>query len=556
MAEREVLDPAGPGRRIWQLPVRAHVAALAVVLVALVPLIGTGSSFSADEGAAIVQARSLSRGDGWIVEHPVPEADPAGVAYPLELSQQGSKGTTPFAKHPVYALLLAGADRVAGTTGMVLLSVLGTVAAAALAALLAARIDPGLSRPTLWAAGVASPLLFDGYLVIAHSLGAACAAGAVLAAAVAIERRSRVTALAVAPCVGAAVLLRSEAVFLALGLAVAAAVVGARRGNRVVALLVAAGSIPVAMITRVGERAWIAQIVGTGGGGTGAASPPAESTSFVADQWQAFVITWLRPSYGAAPVVELLLVLVLGALLLGAYAVRRGRPGTGPIVVTAAACAVAAMLLDPTNVVPGLLVACPLVLAGLALLGRAALTTTTARLAAITAGVFALCVLATQYSTGGSGEWGGRYFALALPVILPVLVLAIRQRGSKQFIGALVVCSLALSVMSIGSLRSAHRFGSGLIAAIDRTAGPDRPVLVTTTPLMPRLAWPTFDRQRWLLSQPTEVAALVDRLGAAGIDRFTYVARTEADVALLPPTVTQETSAVYRGWRILVIRTA
>lgn len=555
MAEPEVLDPTASGRRIWHLPLKAHVAALAVVLLALMPLIGTGSSFSADEGAAIVQARSLARGDGWIVEHPVPEADPAGAAYPLELSERGPKGTAPFAKHPVYALLLAGADRVAGTTGMVLLSILGTVAAAAIAALLGARIDPGLARPTLWAAGVASPLLFDGYLVIAHTLGAACAAGAVLAAAVAFERRSRAMALVVAPCVAAAVLLRTEAAFIALGLAVAAVVVGARKGNRVVALLVAVGSVSAALIARIGERAWIGQIVGPGGGGTGAANPRVAS-GFLADRWQAFVITWLRPSYDAAPVVELLLVLMSGALLLGAYAVRRGRPGTAPILVTAAGCAVAALLLDPTNVVPGLLVACPVVVAGLAFAGREALMTPTARLAAVTAAVFGLCVLATQYSTGGSGEWGGRYFALALPVVLPVLVLAIRRRGSKQFIGALMVCSLALSVMSIGAVRSAHRFGSGLIAAIDRTAGPNRPVIVTTTPLMPRLAWPTFDEQRWLLSQPTEVAALVDRLGAAGIDRFTYVARTEADVALLPPTVSQERSAVYRGWRILVVRTS
>jgi len=300
VAELEVLDRTTSGRRIWHLPLRAHVAALAVVLVALVPLIGTGSSFSADEGAAIVQARSLSRGDGWIVEHPVPEADPAGVAYPLELSERGPKGTAPFAKHPVYALLLAGADRVAGNAGMVLLSVLGTVAAAALAALLAARIDPGLARPTLWAAGVASPLLFDGYLVIAHTLGAACAAGAVLAAAVAFERRSRVAALAVAPCVAAAVLLRTEAAFLALGLAMAAVVVGARRGNRFVGGLVAVGSVASALIARMGERAWISQIVGSGGAGTGAASPPVES-GFIADRWQAFVLTWLRPATTPPP---------------------------------------------------------------------------------------------------------------------------------------------------------------------------------------------------------------------------------------------------------------
>lgn len=106
----------GTLRRMWSLPVRAHVAALAVVLLALVPLVGPSASFSTDEGAAIVQAQSLSRGDGWIVEHPVPEVDPDGRHYPLELSERGPRGFVAFGKHPVYVLLLAGADRVGGVT--------------------------------------------------------------------------------------------------------------------------------------------------------------------------------------------------------------------------------------------------------------------------------------------------------------------------------------------------------------------------------------------------------------------------------------------------------
>lgn len=542
--------------RVWSLPLRAHLAALAVVLVALMPVVGTSASFSADEGAAIIQARSLSRGGGWIVEHPVPEADPDGAAYPIELSQGGPKGTAPFAKHPLYALLLAGADRLAGITGMVLLSLLGTVAAAGLAATLAARIEPGLARPTLWAAGVASPLLFDGYLVIAHTLGAACAGGAVLAAAVAFERRSRAAAMAVAPCVAVAVLLRSEAVFLALGLAVAAGVLGRRRGDRVVAGLVAAGSVLAAGAARLGERVWAVEIVGGGSVGAGAARLPSKSSGFISDRWDALVLTGLRPGYDEFPLAELLLLVMVGALVIGAYATRRGRRGVAPMVGVAAGSALAAVLIAPANVVPGILVASPVVLVGLALAGRGALATTTARLAALTAGVFALCVLATQYSVGGSGEWGGRYLAVGLPLALPVLVLAIRRRASRSFVCGLLVCSLALGVMAVGSLRSAHRFGAGLIAAIHEIAGPDRPVLVTTAPLLPRMAWATFDDQRWLLSEQADLPGLVDRLEQAGIERFTFVANSDADVVRLPAALTREASATYGGWQILVFRTS
>jgi len=118
------------------------------------------------------------------------------------------------------------------------------------------------------------------------------------------------------------------------------------------------------------------------------------------------------------------------------------------------------------------------------------------------------------------------------------------------------VCSMAMSVMAVDSIRSTHRFTEGLIAAVDRAAGPDRPVLVTTRALVPRLAWPTFDHQRWLLSRPTDLAALVGRFDAAGITRFTFVAKGDADVALLPPSMTREASTTYGGWQILVLRTS
>jgi hypothetical protein len=181
--------PVAEARRVG-VPLRAHVAALAVVLLALVPVIGTSASFSTDEGAAIVQAKSLARGDGWIVEHPLAEVDHAdGRHYPLELAEWGERGFVPYGKHPLYPLLLAGADRVGGVTAMVLLSVAGTVVAAALAGALARRMDASLAPLAVWVVGIGSPLLFDGFLVMGHTLAAALAAGAVLAAVGAGDQR-------------------------------------------------------------------------------------------------------------------------------------------------------------------------------------------------------------------------------------------------------------------------------------------------------------------------------------------------------------------------------
>ncbi len=573
---RPPTPPPPPGREraaawwqvAWQAPLRAHLAALAVILIALVPLIGTGASFSADEGAAIIQARSLAEGGGWIVEHPFPEADPEGRHYPLELSEQGRDGNAPFAKHPLYALLLAAAEGLGGTAAMVALSLAGTLAAAGVAAALARRIGgPSLARPALWAVGLFSPLLLDGYLVIAHTLGAAAAGAAVLAAVVAVERRSTlIAAVAVPPCIAAAVLLRNEAVFLAVGLGVAAAVVAVRARPRLPALTVAVGSVVVAAVAHVGEGVWTSRLIG------GRATPVADGVattaggSFLRDRIDGFVLTWLTPTYSGRPLVGLALLVMVGAVGYGAWTVRR-RPDEGRrlLVVTAvaAAAAVTATLADPGNVVPGLLVAFPLVVAGLVLVTRDALRPVGARLAAVSAAVFTLGVLATQYSTGGSGEWGGRYFALVIPVAVPVLLLGLdhhRRRlvpamARRATIG-LVVCLLSLTAMAVGSITHIHRFTGRLVdsvaqAAPPASAGTRAPVVITTAPSMPRLAWSTFDSQRWLLTTPADLAALAGRVG-----RFTFVTRDLAtDLPRLDGLLVERASGAAdgSGWQVLVV---
>lgn len=577
---RAVAAPDRPLLRLWHRPRAAHVGALAAVLLVLLPVVGWSASFSADEGAAIIQARSLARGDGWIVEHPLPTVDPEGLAYPLELSEWGERGVAPFGKHPLYALVLAGADRVGGILAMVLLSLVGTVAAAMVGAALARRLDPALERPALWVLGLGSPLLFDGYLVIAHTLGAALAGLAVLAAVVAVERQSRLAAAAVLPCVATAVLFRTEASLLAVGLAAAAATVvvlgrDRPRWPRWPGMAVAAAALVGAGGARLVERVWIGQIVGAPVEAPAASSPSGAGDGFLADRFQAFVVTWLRPAYeGSSPVVLLALVVMALAIVTAVLAGRR-RPHDGETVriraAVAALAAVLALVLVPRNLVPGLLIAFPVGLAGATALRMDTLRPLAARLAFVTFAVFSAGVLATQYAIGGATEWGGRYFAIGLPVVVPVLLLGLRQvaialdRATLVRAGAsLAVCTVVLSTMSLVSLRATHRFTDGLMRSIDSVSQQasgeaEPPVLVTTSPLMPRLAWATFEDQRWLLSAPDRLADVIDRLGTAGVDRFTFVTRDfSRDRELLPPglevlgTTGREDG---RGWQILVLAT-
>jgi hypothetical protein len=564
---------------MWAAPLWAHAVALAVVLMALVPVVGTGASFSADEGAAIVQARHLARGEGWVVDHPLPQVDPTGAAYPLELSSRGDRGTAPFVKHPLYALLLAGADRLGGTTAMVALSLGGTVTAAALAAALAARLRPTLARPSLWAVGLATPLLFDGYLVIAHALGAAFAAAATLLALRAVEgRRTRWWAAAgAAACVAVAVLLRNEAVFWALGVGVVVGALALRRRSLATAG-VGLGAVAAAAAAHVGEQAWIGRILG--GHVVALGGSPDAGVGMVSARLHAAVLTWVRPGYGGSRAAELALVLMLGALAAGAVAVRR-HPGEGRAVSTlsavAAVSAATALLVAPTNLVPGLLVACPLLAAGLVAVRRASLRSLDARLALGTFAVFALAVAATQYATGGSGEWGGRYFALGLPVVVPVVLLALADAGARLdgvtrrvAGGALVACMAATAAMGLLSLRGTHRFTARLMATADRAgraASPGgRPVMIATSGAVPRLAWATYDRQRWLLADDAHPAsvdglgALAGRLVDAGIPQVVLVSdHLSRDLDRLPAgarVVSRNGPGDGGGWQVVVLRLA
>lgn len=525
-------------RRLWDAPLLLHLLGLALVLLALVPVIGTNASFNSDEGAAIIQARSLGSGDGWIVPHPMPELDPKGTMYPLISAERGSNGFAPLAKHPVYSLLVAGGWRLAGVPGMVLLSVAGTVAAAGLAAALARRLDPVLPRATVWVVGLASPLFFDSYLIMGHTLGAAFAIGATLCAVRTIADRRPGMALGVAAFVAGAVLLRSEAVLFAVSLAVVAFVLALLERPRLPALLVSGGAMAAAVVARSVESAWFSHIIGDVTPAIRVPAPIGEG--FLHGRLESFFITWLLPGYDALLVPIILLLAVVAGVVAAATEARResSTPARVRLPSTFAGCAAAALVvIGPAVVVPGLLVAFPLLTAGLLVLRRQLFRDVGAAIAMATSVVFALAVIATQYSTGGAGEWGGRYFALAIPVVVPVVLLGLYRHSQtmervvrRGAMAALVVCSVALTLNALLSLRSSHQEMAGVVRSIERAgevAGSGRPV-VTTWQAAPRHSWSIFDRSPWVLVKRTEIAELRESLARVGADRFVFVTASPA----------------------------
>jgi hypothetical protein len=178
--------------------------------------------------------------------------------------------------------------------------------------------------------------------------------------------------------------------------------------------------------------------------------------------------------------------------------------------------------------------------------------------------VVAVGVIATQYKVGGGIEWGGRYFALALPIAVPVVLAALRRRSRdvapavrKAAIASLVVCSVAMTTMALTSLHESTQAKERLVASIDRTAratGSSRPVVVTTAFSVSALAWPSLDRAAWLHSRPSELPDLVRRLEASGIRRFVLVTPDAAqDEAVVGRSAVTATDLPVPGLSVLAV---
>lgn len=540
MAGEDTIVTAAP-RTHSLLP---HVAALALVMAILLPVIGWHGVFSSDEGAGIAQARALSKGGSFALQHPFPAADPARASFAYEKSAATKDGYFPLPKRFTYSTLLAGADEVAGVPGMIVLSIAGTVAAALFAALLARRVDPSLGPLTFWLTGLASPLFADGYLVIAHSIGAAVAAAALLAVHRATQRPSASRVALVAALVALASLLRAEAVLFGVALTLTLALLSWRRRDPQLAAVSAASFVGVTTGWAL-DHALTSHVIGSGAiaipaaGGQGAAGG-----GVLIGRLQGFIVTWLRPGYGSATTSWVLLIAISVIGLLAIRETRRPEPdaravrGLSVVVASLAVVVGVSYSLPTPHIVPGLLIAFPAGVWGLAALQRATLRSPTVELLVLTWGLFAVAVLATQYAKGGGWEWGGRYFALGLPSVTPLVAAGLRDAGrrvDRQTAGfglaAIVAASLAVAAMGVGSVRYFREHWGDFVDAVgvdaaQTTAGDGgAPVVVTTEPEVPRAAWDEMDASRWLLVSRAAMPEMLARLDRLGIKQLIIITK-------------------------------
>jgi hypothetical protein len=510
-----------------------HALALAAVLTALFFVVGHRQIADADEGAALLQAKVLSTTGQWSMPA-TSELDPTGDWYPIHNSNLVGDLAFPFTRPPLYPATIRPLLDAGG---------LGTVVAAHTAALwlaalgagaLAERLRPGRGVATLWLCGLLSPLLFDGYWVIAHTIAAASAVWATYAAVrVVFDRAVRWTPVWLVG-VGVACCYRNEALLFAAALAVALlAVGGARRWTR---------SIPLAVGTMaIAGGSWMAMNAyqrSAEGGSKAVLYHPELAGGFVSGRLKGFEHAVLAPGTGSP--LGVLLVLVTAASVLGALlAVRSDAPPrlARSLAVLGAAAAVTRLLL-PIDLVTGLLMAAPFVVGAAVLLPSTLWRDPAVRLVATTAAVTFVAVTASMHEFGGGGEWGGRYYHVALPLgcVLAVLtldwMLAHRSAEARAVVLAGLAVSVALSGLSIRESRGIRDVSETLTETAWRTArstrsaqDPRGPVVVSTWVAGGRFSWRHVLDGRYLtVDEPDQFPALGRRLAAAGVTDFTILA--------------------------------
>lgn len=449
----------------------AAAGMLLLVMLALVPLIDNGNVAVPDDGVYASQVKLLSQGT-WSMRRPAAAIDADGMNSAIGPELVFRDRQVPYPRHPMFTMVLVPFYRLGGIGGMAVFSVLGAWLASVSAGLLARRLDPCYGIPALAVMGIGSPLLFDAFLISAHAMAAALCGFVALGVAQVVDDRRRWPLIYLLICVTALVGLRSEATIV---MALTAAVVGLMsvriRPRLRIDRLAALTGIAIGVVTAVaylGDAWWTRSIKDRDGG---VPQPLIRGLTDRRDPLSATWVSLIRPWVADNRTAQAAIVIAVVAVILAAISIRVAPsrwllPMT--LTVFAAGCLVYQNVITPL-LLTGLIGAFPLLVAGMILLRRADLhRPMVVRHIAIAVLSIAVITL-TSYEVGGGVEWGGRFYHLLIPPLVPLVVLGLHHgyrtlppRPAKVAATALVVGALALS----GIIIQQHRW----MRQITRTA--------------------------------------------------------------------------------------
>lgn len=607
--EQRTSGPRDGLRRSWW-----HALALLVVMIAMAVVVDNGASGITDEGAVVAQVAAAADGDWWVAA-PLPDIDPA-VDFPtMEGSRVRDGAYLPYAAHPAYPALLIPFWNLGGHLGLLIASALGAWGAAVTGMFLTRRLagaaaDPdsatrvdGLGLVALWGLGLLSPLVFDATVVMAHGIAAAltgCIALALIAAVGATRSpvpdafgariariartartarpdraRSLIAAAVAVALVLPLVLLRSEGVLVAGGFAVALGLTSfeSLRPLRIrVDRFLLAGAVAVTgAAAYLLDGWWASNLSELSSVQTFARDPAADG--FVTERSQALWASILRPGDPTLGPPAMLVGLAMLAFVAAAVMLRvspRRRDLVVQLVVLGAALSVVRFFFPPGHVT-GLLPAFPLLLAGLVQLRRRDLSSFTARLVAIASAVLVFAVWMTSYPIGGAAEWGGRYYHVVLPLLVPLAVIGLGRAwtalGSPSrgvAAACLVVAAVALTGVSIRNnieMRqgSADVVEATLQVAFDAAPPADggSPIVVTGGNGMGRVAWDHLDELRIARAGDGRLAELLALLADAQVDSVVLSVHHSEDIGpevLGEWHIAEDRSGPDAGWLFIELR--
>lgn len=549
--------------RAWHAPLWAHVAVLVAVVLALAPFMYLdGSTWVDDEGAYGLQVESLHDGR-WDYDYAGASFDPEGRWFPIQRVTEGDGKYYPYVDHPGYILALYGTTKAVGTgIGIYALPVLGLVATACAAWLLASEFREGNRRVAFWLVAV-SPLILNAFVLWAHTMSAALAGISLVAATRMVKTGPRLGAMVVLTfALATGVLFRSEGALFAVALLACAGgfIIRERRVLHALTVVVLGA---LATIGAAFVEVWsIGRIIGEANGlrgsrsSSGLSSPLEFIEGRIGGVWRIVLDGSESLTKPAVLVgIALGLVTVAGLAMRGrSQEARLLGSGLAVICLGAAFFLYAARFEDaPEDTASGMFAAWPVALAGLVMVAWRTLTKAE-WLAVATIAVFAGGVFATQYEVGGGGEWGGRFLS---PAVVPLAALAALgfQRGlwdrpwrQRWTVGALVVL-LAVFVPASGfrGLRMSRGFETTLHEQFARVATPV--VVVSDSRLWrwPKEAWRWRDDFTWFVDYRGDTAELLAHLYEQGVESVTLVPQSGAEARQSPfKTVREVTPAVFR----------
>lgn len=536
-----------------------HVVALGAILVAFVPLFSSGDIASPDEGLYSAQAAALVDGSWW-AERPAPGLDPDGSMDPLRPGAVDEDEHLPYSRHPLYPLLLAPLYALGGSAAMLLLSVAGTLAAATATSLLAGRLQADLVLPALWVTGLGSPLVFDASLVMAHAPAVGAAAWMLVATTRAVDDGRTVWLGALVPLGVLTAMLRSEGVIVVAATGVATAGVALLRPRRDLrAIAIGVSIVGLAGATHLLDEHLAARIAR----GSMSGSSFDRRSSVWNALWNDLAVPWTRDATDMTVTVVLAAVFgIIGLALLRARLPSSVLPAS--MLLIAAAAALARHLEAAPGNISGLVPAFPLLVGGLLCLRREQLAVPLAGRSVLLAAATTIGIAATSYGAGGVTQWGGRFFHVLLPAVIP-LALGGLHRAVHHLARPTRLVVVAASVVLVGShsvlaLRANHhvRANTDRILGELATVAPDASTATDRTVTLwlrlsdsgdTRMAWREVVAGRPLLSVPRpevlQPALERARDDVERIEVFSHLSPELATAILEPP-------ARRTGWEVVV----